>query len=143
MVAKTLQHAHFRSDTWQVQICVTTHCNILQHTATYCNTRFESLANSVIRHCYRLQHIAKYAKDAATLQHTATHCTTQQCTAIPVVSAFRTCCAACSYTHTQTYTHTHTHTQAQTHNRTHTHTHTHTRRTHTHTYTHTQECVWT
>ena len=47
------------------------HCNILQHTATHCNT----LQHYTQSHCNTLQHTATHCN---TLQHTATHRNTLQ-----------------------------------------------------------------
>jgi len=55
-----------------------THCNTLQHTAIHCNT----LQQTAI-HCNILQHTATMSSiiHCNTLQHTATHCNTLQYTA--------------------------------------------------------------
>ena len=68
-----------------------THCNILQHTATHCNTLYigewelgtqvQTLQHAE-RHCDTLQHTAIHCIHCNTLQHTATHCNTLQYTAI-------------------------------------------------------------
>ena len=67
------------------RLCVScAHCNTLQHTATYCNTRQHAAMYRKRRlcvyyaHCNTLQHTATYCN---TLQHTATHCNILQHTA--------------------------------------------------------------
>jgi len=76
--------------------CLATHCNTLQHTATYCNILLK--LQHTATYCNALQHTATHcialqrttthcnalqrtATHCNTLQHTATHCNTLQRTA--------------------------------------------------------------
>ena len=51
------------------RVCVATHCNTLQHTATHCKLQHTA------KHCNALQHTATHCN---TLRRTTTHCDTLQ-----------------------------------------------------------------
>ena len=71
-----LQHTATRCNTLQY---TATHCSILQHSAVYCNTLHFTATQGRFAICRRVPHSSEYtATHCNTLQHTAPHCNTTQ-----------------------------------------------------------------